>query len=139
MSDTNLNVPTGLDRRVYERFIFRQKIKLHLLGDESYELPAIDICAGGLGIVAPFNLASKVTCKVEVSIPINNGALSFTTPVEIKHSIYKKDENGFIIGVSFTRLEPGLQPAIVCLMRGKDNAKDKIHDAIARLGRLNTL
>ena len=138
MSIKNLNVPTGLNRREYERFSFPEKIKFHLFEDESYELSALDISAGGLGIIAPFNLPSNISCKVEVVIPISKGKLSFEAPVEVKHSIYRREEDGFILGVRFTEIRPCLQTAIVCLMRGKAVSKDAALDAIARLGRHST-
>ncbi len=57
---------------------------------------------------------------------------------QLKHSIFRSNEDGFILGFSFTEMEPSLQTAIVCLMRGINEQKDAVIDVIARLGRHQT-
>lgn len=132
---TNINSSAGRERRSYERFPFRDPVKLHFYDYETFELSAIDISAGGLAVRSSMNFPAGVLCRINVSIPITNGALNFESEAKIEHSIYSRYEAGFKLGISFTEIEPSLQTAIVCLMRGIGNKKDEALSQIARLGR----
>lgn len=128
------NHPHGAERRRYERFTFRKKIKLRFFEDETIELSAVDISAGGLGVHSHFNYPSDLTCLVQITIPFTDGILSFEAKAIVKHTIFRREEDGFILGLSFTKMEPSLQTAIVCIMRGKKENQEAAAELISRLG-----
>ena len=136
---SNLSTTVGAERRRYERFPFRRMVTLHFYEGAPIELPAIDISAGGIGVRSHINIATDKMCMANISIVILQGNLSFEASAQVKHCIFSRSENGFILGLNYVKIETSLQTAIVCLMRGLSEQINTTHDAIARLGRHHTL
>ncbi len=132
------NKTSGVERRAFERFPFRQNIKIQFFDFGAFEFSAVDISAGGIALRSHINFPADILCKLEINIPITRGALSFEENAELKHTIFRNSEDGFILGLHFTEIEPSLQTAIVCLMRGNKDKNNDVLDSIARLGRHDT-
>jgi len=128
----NLSTAVGAERRRYERFPFRRMVTLHFFEDTPMEFPAIDISAGRIGVRSHINIAADKMCIAKVSIVISQGNLSFEASAQVIHSIYSRSENGFILGLNYIKIEPSLQTAIVCLMRGLSDDMNSTHDVTAR-------
>ena len=129
---------SGVERRVFERFPFRQNVKIQFFDFGTFEFSSVDISAGGIALRSHINFPADTLCKVEINIPITKGMLSFEENAELKHTIFRSGEDGFILGLHFTEIEPSLQTAIVCLMRGNKDKNNNVLDSIARLGRHDT-
>jgi c-di-GMP-binding flagellar brake protein YcgR len=128
------NHPHGAERRRYERFTFRKKVKIQFFEDDALEFSAVDISAGGLGVNSRFNYPADLACTIQITIPFTDGILSFEAKAMVKHTIFRREEDGFILGLSFKQMEPSLQTAIVCIMRGKKENQEAAAELISRLG-----
>lgn len=74
----------------------------------------LDISAGGAGILAPANPQRGTQFTLRVGLPKRPmGSTLIEVPVEVTHSIFSSSENGFKIGLRFTRLEPSAASAIL--------------------------
>ena len=104
---------TGFDRRTSERKAFRAPALLRLPDRQVLEVRTFDISLGGIGVVTPFNLKLDGVCDIRVRPPILTGGVDvLLARTRIAHSILSGKEKGFMIGLEFTEIDPGLTDLI---------------------------
>lgn len=113
----SVTIPASIsyeDRREHERKPLRIAAQVLLPNAQVFDVRMLDISAGGAGILAPANPQKGTQFVLRVAIPKRpTGNTPCDLPVEVTHSIFSSVENGFKIGLRFTRLDATSAGAIV--------------------------
>jgi c-di-GMP-binding flagellar brake protein YcgR len=108
----------GVERRRHERRGLRGVAHLVLRERGPIEVHMLDISAGGIGIVGVANPQPETVGSVRFSMPTSQFANSwFDAEVEVTHSIFSSDENGFKIGLRFLKIPSTLAAAIAAYIK----------------------
>lgn len=113
MPDSSSTSPHGIDNRRFERKKFRSAAWLILPGHPPFKVGGHDISAGGVSVVASVNAPAGATCTIRLMITTRKDPLAtFEVPVRVVHSIFANRENGFVVGLQFTKISRELAAAI---------------------------
>ena len=73
---------------------------------------------GGMGIVTSVNLDVATACTIKVGIPVKpRGYSAIEVQSRITHCVLSSREDGFVIGLQFTRLTRDAASAILAFVR----------------------
>ncbi len=104
---------SGAERREHTRRPLRTTTTLLLPGNQVFDVRALDISLGGMGIVAPVSPKSGTRFRIRTTLNLPDvGAVPFEANVEVTHSIYGAHEGGFKVGLRFVSVEPHLEQAL---------------------------
>ena len=108
----------GTERRQHERKPLRASGQLLLANRAPMEIRTVDLSLGGAGVVAPVNLAPKLTCLVRIALPIKpKGSALIEAQAAVAHSVLSSSQSGFLIGLQFTSVSAASATAIKQFLR----------------------
>ena len=99
----------GPERRQEDRKVFRGPAQLLLPTREVQSVRTLDISLGGIGLVAPSNLPRDAVCEVKFRPPLLADRVeTLMARGRVAYSILSGKENGFLVGLQFTDIAPGV-------------------------------
>lgn len=102
-------VYVGAERRQSDRKLFRCPAQLLLPTREVQHVRTLDISVGGIGLVAPSNLLRDAVCEIKFRAPLLDDRVEMLVARgRIAYSILSGKENGFLVGLQFTDIAPGV-------------------------------
>ena len=106
-------VASGPDRREHARKPFSTTAYLRLPDHQVIEVHAVDLSAGGIGLVSPRNLQTGWLCEVKFHVTRDTtGVDAVVAQGRVAFSILSGREYGFLIGLQFLNLVPEHQAII---------------------------
>lgn len=102
------------NRRASQRYPLRTQAFVEIPGQPPFAVRTLDISSGGMAIVAAANPRRGTTFNIRLTIPVEpTGSVSFVTTAQVVHSVLSSAEDGFKVGLAFTKLEPASAEAIM--------------------------
>ena len=93
------------ERRVTERKTLRTRATLVLGQTQAFDVRTLDVCTGGMAIVAQANPRPGTVMAIRFMLPLKPGGYQpFEARAKVAHSIYSASEHGFKIGLTFIDL-----------------------------------
>ena len=115
---TDQSSPLPSERREYTRVMLRANGRLTAPNGESFKVRALDISAGGVAAVAQSNLKEGSVFRINLPLPLRpQGTIALEADVEVMHSIFSNQEDGFKLGLRFTKLEQKASSAIMAFVK----------------------
>jgi c-di-GMP-binding flagellar brake protein YcgR len=73
-----------------------------------------DISRGGLSLIVPVNISAGAKCLMRVGIPKKGcgASQSYDLQVKVLHSVFSRQEDGFVLGLQFLELPAAANEAI---------------------------
>ena len=97
--------PDGVQqRRSHARRPLHCPAKLMLASKRIIDLRIVNISAGGLGVIAPENLAMGTSCQLRFDLPLAPGGhVTLYLSAEVMNSVFSSREDGFKLGLKFVK------------------------------------
>ena len=89
-------------RRIHARRPLHCPAKLLLASKRIMDLRIVNISAGGLGVIAPENLAVGTNCQLRFDLPqVPTGQVTMYLSAMVMNSVFSSREDGFKLGLRF--------------------------------------
>jgi len=105
------------ERRTELRKPFRARVVAAFTGGMSFELRALDVTHGGMGLLAQFNVPAQSRCTLSFRVRFKDGTtFDAMATATVAYSVFSSDHDGFKLGVHFDDIALPLAAALARYM-----------------------